>query len=150
MIETVYYNDKIRCYRNGDVERFTKGKKWKIVKCESKNTYSRVAINRTEFINISRLLSFCFLGLEDIDGRNRKINIDHIDRDTKNNNINNLRVVTFQQNMFNKSGKGYSFDGKKYIARIRANKKYFYLGRYDTEEEAKQAYKNAKLIYHKI
>lgn len=78
--------------------------------------------------------------------------IDHIDRNRSNNKISNLRIVTNQQNSFNTNAKGYYWDkhAKKYEAKISLNKKTIYLGLYNTEEEARQAYLDAKDKYHII
>ena len=77
--------------------------------------------------------------------------IDHIDRNRKNNNWLNLRIVTNQQNSFNTSSKGYTWLKKinKYRAQIKVNYKTINLGRYEKEEDARQAYLDAKKIYHK-
>ena len=76
--------------------------------------------------------------------------IDHIDGDIANNDIRNLRVVTSQQNSFNKRSKGYYWNkcAKKWMAQIGLNKKYKNLGCFDTEEEAHNAYLEAKKKYH--
>lgn len=76
--------------------------------------------------------------------------IDHIDRVKNNNRINNLRESTAQQNQANrtktksnKTGyKGVSFISKvnKYRADIKINKKCYYLGLFNTLEEAAEAY----------
>jgi len=86
------------------------------------------------------------------DIHNPKLFIDHIDGNTQNNNISNLRNVTNQENCFNRDVKGYCFDKEteKYRARITLNGKDICLGRFDTKEEAQQAYLNAKAIYHVI
>ena len=77
--------------------------------------------------------------------------IDHIDGDKSNNKIDNLREVTNQQNAFNnKMAKGYTYDRGKYRACIVINAKKIYLGSFDTSEEARQAYLDAKKIYHII
>jgi hypothetical protein len=76
--------------------------------------------------------------------------IDHIDRNPLNNNIENLREVTRHENTFNKNAKGYYKVGNKFRAQIRLNGKLIHLGYFDTEQEAAQAYLNAKIIYHKI
>ena len=83
--------------------------------------------------------------------------IDHIDGDRSNNKIDNLREVTNQQNLFNiKNAKGYTYEKStgKYKGQLSfsANgiRKSIYLGRFDTEVEARQAYFNAKKIYHII
>ena len=78
--------------------------------------------------------------------------IDHIDGDIANNDIRNLRVVTSQQNSFNTRAKGYYWhkSTKKWMAQIRLNNKHKYLGRFKTEEEAHNAYLEAKKKYHII
>ncbi len=78
--------------------------------------------------------------------------IDHINRNKADNRICNLRNVTQQVNQWNRNGKGYYFNKaqKKYHAQIRLNNKRLYLGLYDTPEEARQAYLNAKPKYHVI
>ena len=79
--------------------------------------------------------------------------IDHKNEDKLDNSINNLRSVTHQQNIWNNSTfKGYKLDKRsgKFEARIRINGKYKYLGMFKEEKEAKEAYLNAKIIYHKI
>jgi hypothetical protein len=76
------------------------------------------------------------------------LKIDHIDRIRHHNHISNFRPATIQQNAFNTSAKGYSWTGKNWRAQIKLNGKNINLGRYDTEQEASQAYQDAKLIYH--
>ena len=85
--------------------------------------------------------------------------IDHIDGNTRNNKIENLREATANQNLANskinknnKSGvKGVSFvkTSKKWLAKIVVNKKYIYLGTYDDLNEAKKVVNKARKIYHK-
>ena len=62
----------------------------------------------------------------------------------------NLRIVTSQENSFNTNAKGYIKKGKKFQAHIRINNKQIYLGYYDTEKDAHQAYLEAKEKYHII
>jgi hypothetical protein len=68
------------------------------------------------------------------------------------NNIENLRVVTNQENSFNTNAKGYYWNKQKqkWHARIMVNCKYKHLGYFDLEEDARQAYLEAKEIYHII
>lgn len=81
-----------------------------------------------------------------------KNKIDHIDMNKKNNKIDNLRDVTHQQNCWNQKVKGYYWhkSNKKYMARITINCKEKFLGYFNTEEEAHNAYLEAKKIYHII
>ena len=80
-----------------------------------------------------------------------KEQVDHIDSDTFNNHMSNLRWVTANENMHNlKSANGYCWDkhAQKWKAYIRLNNKLIHLGVYNTEEEARQTYLDAKKIYH--
>lgn len=79
--------------------------------------------------------------------------LDHINGVKTDNRICNLRAVTNQQNQWNRiKAKGYSWFKRdsKWRAAIKINKKDIYLGCFNTEEEARQAYLNAKEIYHVI
>ena len=77
--------------------------------------------------------------------------IDHINHTRDDNSIENLRVVTNQQNHFNRSGvKGYTWDKKrnKWQASIGLNGKNEYLGLFEKEEDARAAYLEAKARLH--
>jgi hypothetical protein len=79
--------------------------------------------------------------------------LDHINGIKDDNRIINLRSVTHQQNQWNKKkAKGYYWNKSenKWHAQIQVNKKTIYLGLFNIEEEAKQAYLNAKEKYHII
>ena len=79
--------------------------------------------------------------------------IDHINNCKDDNRICNLRSVSRQENQHNKkSTKGYHYVEKsnKWTAAITLNSKRIYLGTYDSESDAHQAYLDAKKIYHKL
>ena len=78
--------------------------------------------------------------------------VDHEDINNLNNNIENLRVVTHQENHFNRKCKGYCWNKsrQKWRAQICVNGKKKHLGLFVLEEEAHQAYLEAKKILHII
>jgi len=76
--------------------------------------------------------------------------IDHINRVKDDNRLKNLRNTTHSENVKNKFGKGYTKRRGGFEAVIRVNRKWIYLGTYKTEQEAHQAYLDAKKIYHQI
>jgi len=77
--------------------------------------------------------------------------LDHINRDKSDNRISNLRIVNHQKNSFNRENtKGYRYNNNGWIASIGLDGIDHYLGRFKTEEEAKNAYIEAKKKYHII
>ena len=79
--------------------------------------------------------------------------VDHINGIRTDNRFVNLRNVSNQKNSFNrKKVKGYYWrkDIMKYRSYIKLNYKQIHIGYFDTEEEARQAYLNAKKEYHII
>jgi len=154
MIDLIYYNDELRCYRNGQVERKFKRKGWKIVENTDINKgYNLIKINKT-LIRRHRLIAYCFLGLDNIIGNNKGIDlIDHIDHNRLNNSVENLRITNNSGNQQNnKNTKGYTFIKRinKYRAQIMVNGENIHLGYFDNEEDAHNAYLDAKNIYHII
>lgn len=78
---------------------------------------------------------------------------DHINGDTLDNRLANLRVVSYAGNAFNQPrAKGYGFHkaSGKYQSYIKINGKLQYLGLFDTSQEARAAYVAAKLKLHII
>ncbi len=84
--------------------------------------------------------------------------IDHIDRDTANNRIANLREATSAENQQNRNKQNNNTSGftgvhlekrsGKYVSYIKINYKRKWLGLYTTAEEAHQAYLKAKAELH--
>jgi hypothetical protein len=111
--------------------------------------YKMINICNNSYL-LHRIIGYLFLGL-DIENINQ--HIDHIDGNKQNNSLENLRVVSNKENHWNMTkAKGYSWCKmmKKFRARITFNDKQILIGYYDTEEEARQAYLDAKKIYHEI
>jgi len=79
--------------------------------------------------------------------------IDHINGKKDDNRLDNIRLVTHQENQFNRpTAKGYwkRKDTGKYVASICVDNKAYRLGQYNTEQEARNAYLQAKAIKHII
>ena len=150
--------------------RFCKGKAWRFDKCTKKwkrcdnnkpgsRGYIIVCLrnkdgNRRDF-TLHRLVYKAYHPMWNIMDSSMNNCIDHKDRNKINNHIDNLRVVTHQENNFNRtSTKGYTFykekNKNKYRAVIKINKKNIHLGYYDNETHAREAYLDAKAKYHHI
>lgn len=84
-------------------------------------------------------------------GKKEGMVVDHIDGNGLNNQKSNLRHCTSSDNMKNKRKykncaseyKGVSKSGNKWISRIQVNGKSIYLGMFDCQIKASEAYKNA-------
>jgi hypothetical protein len=84
--------------------------------------------------------------------------VDHIDGDGLNNKRSNLRKASSSQNMWNRKPKKTSSSGlkgvhymvkaKKWVSKIGHNKKQYYLGIFNTADEAYAAYCEASKILH--
>jgi len=82
--------------------------------------------------------------------------LDHVNGDPDDNRIANLRLATHTQNMTNAKAKKNSFTGlkgvsphgRRWVARIRVDGVRQSLGRFDTKEEAAEAYRIAADSLH--
>jgi hypothetical protein len=95
---------------------------------------------------IHRLVAEAYL-----DNYSDVLQVDHIDNVRTNNCVNNLRMVTSQQNHFNRTNtKGYYWNKKKkkWLAQIGINGKQHHLGYFVNEDDARQAYLDAKEKMH--
>lgn len=145
----VVHGSTFKCYRNGDLYRYTKCGYWKMVH-NTDNNYGYNLVRCGKKITCRhRILFYAFN--DNFDIYNPKIIIDHIDGHKLNNELTNLRLVTIQENQHNRqTAKGYSYNYKtnKWYSFIKLNKKTIYLGYYNTRWEARQAYIEAIPIYH--
>jgi len=144
-------NTNLICYRNGTILRFNKNlKKWTVC-FGSKNTdgYLVMGIDGKTY-KMHRVIAHAF-NILNIDS---PLQIDHINfdktNDKTNNCIFNLRPATNQQNQFNTNAKGYYWykHANKWQARIILDRKQIYLGYFEKEVDARQAYIDAKKKYH--
>jgi hypothetical protein len=101
----------------------------------------------------ARIIYFAFNPNWDFIDSSKNNTIDHIDTDSTNNHINNLRVANAVQQSQNRkcmlTAKGYVWHqkNKNWRVRICINNKTINIGSFDTEHEAHQAYLDARLKY---
>ncbi len=120
-----------------------------------KDGYPRVFIGSRKNHNyyfVHNVITLCYLG-----EKPHGYQTDHINSIRTDNRLENLQYITQQQNtqkrktMNGRNVKGYSLTKcGTYTAQITIDYKKFNLGSYHTEEEARQAYIDAKLKYHNI
>ena len=121
-----------------------------------KTGYKRYVINVSGKYLLSRVVYKAHNPEWDITDTSSSNEIDHININSLDNRIENLRVLNHQKNMFNtetRNGvkiKGYNWDKKrnKWRAQIVVNSKNIFLGRFTEKADAHQAYLTAKEKYH--
>ena len=161
-MEFVIENYTLRATEEGKIERFWKANqkkpdRWKEIKGRKNNKgYLTIGLCLTSVrrnVYIHRLVYLAYNPDFDIWDSGSNNVIDHRDGNIQNNKIENLRLVTKQQNQFNNhTAKGYYFNKKsgKYYAKITLDGKTIHLGAYDTPEEARNAYLAKKATLHTI
>ena len=150
----------MKVFRDGRIHTLFKHKdgreKWKVKPITfSQAGYPFVFIgsrknHKLHFVH--NVIALCYLG-----EKPQGCQTDHINSIRTDNRVENLQYITPQQNIQKRKTingrnmKGYSLNKNgTYEARINVDNKKFYLGSYDTEEEARQVYLDAKLKYHNI
>ena len=115
------------------------------------NGYYRCCIGIKQYF-VHNIIALCYLGEKPLGHQT-----DHINGNRKDNNLHNLQYLTHTQNtrerttMNNKPIKGYTKTKYgRFMSMIKVDYKSMYLGTYDTEEEARQSYVDAKLKYHGV
>jgi hypothetical protein len=117
-------------------------KKDKILKQSlTKTGYKKVNLNNGKTIRVHRLVAEAFIPNPD-----NKPCVDHIDNNRTNNNVNNLRFVSYQENNFNTSitnknttghkGIRWNKHRNKYEAFITLDNKKYNLGLFEKLEDA--------------
>jgi hypothetical protein len=138
----------IKAFSDGRIltldNRCKKYEKWN-ERTNTPNCYGYIRINIAgKMYNTHRLIMLAFVGESDQE-------VDHINRIKTDNRFENLRYCTHRENGLNRdwvdTAKGYSWDKNKWRSRIRINNKLKYLGYFDNEQEARQAYLEARLKY---
>ena len=108
-----------------------------------KQGYIRITLNKKAYF--AHRLAWLY-----IHGEFPKGQIDHINGIRNDNRIDNLRIVTARQNNQNQKihreghlvGTSYDKTRNKWIAKIEINNKNINLGRFETQQEAHEAYLN--------
>jgi hypothetical protein len=162
MIEFVLKNRRLRLYPDGTITcraiingKETKNGVWNKVTFFEIKGYSECSLTidgkSRKFLQ-HRLIYLACNPSWDIFDTSKDNCIDHINRIKTDNSIDNLRLVSQQENTFNTNAKGYSLDKKtkKWMTRIMVNNKSSLLGYFDKEEDAHAAYLKAKERLHVI
>tara|TARA_R110000772_G_scaffold199718_2_gene310344 strand:+ start:52 stop:525 length:474 start_codon:yes stop_codon:yes gene_type:complete len=153
-MEIELYGNKLKVFEDGTILHFGKRKPNKDIYYEKWNSihqgYKQIQLcneGKYKMFKVHRIIGLVY---KELDINDSSHCIDHIDRNRANNHIDNLRLVTHQQNHFNKNSKGcyYYKRGKTWKSQIKLNGKNIHIGYFATEQEAHAAYLVAKQKYH--
>jgi len=148
MKDVVGYEGKYAIDEEGNV--FNARTHKKIKHTNRPNGYKAVSLSdkgKRRFHYVHRLLAQAYLS-----NFSEELQVDHIDRDRSNNKLSNLRMVTNQENDFNRTAKGYRWHkgASKWVAYIRKDGKQHYLGLHTCPVMARVSYLFAKKELHVI
>jgi len=122
-------------------------KRGKLMSQHSRNIYKRISLivnGKSKHYGVHQLVAMCFM---DHTPNGHVIIVDHINEDKSDNRLSNLRLLTTRENLSRRGGVskyvGVSKFRNKWMATITFNNKLKYLGLYQTEIEASEAYKIA-------
>jgi len=136
---------KLRVYEDGRIEQYIQ---LKGSINNAKYKHHRTGINGKSYIT-SRIIYKAFNPEWDINDSSPNNTIDHINIDSLDNRISNLRIANMTEQSNNRkyviNQKGYSWNkqNKNWVARIKINGKQTHIGSFMTEQEARQAYLDA-------
>lgn len=142
----IYFNEYVRCYYDGTIERIQlkKGNRiikkpyWKIIENVGHEPYgyNKIGIDDKMYLR-HRIIAFCYYGNFDLN--DTYVEIDHRDGNLINNSVENLKVGTKRQNCLNKKeAKNYSWSKKsnRWVVSVSVNGKTYYGGIFKIGEEA--------------
>ena len=130
-----------------------KNPRWRIFKQSNCNNKNKIPVYKSIMImgkrmKVHRVMYYIHNPKWDIYDNSSENLIDHIDQNGMNNNIENLRIATHSQNMWNRSEKNYRWDGYSWRVRIHLNNKSIHGGMFKNEEDAIKRVQEMKKEYH--
>ena len=143
--------DRWVIYKNGRKQLY----KGKIIDGYLNKGYKQITLSKngkTRTFKVSQLVAMAFL---DHEPNGNTLVIDHIDGDRTNDNVDNLRIVAHRDNIttcFRKDkdsftseyvGVSWAKNNKKWVGKIVYNGVQIYLGYFDSEIKASEAYQLA-------
>ena len=144
-VELYLDGTKLQVHYDGKIERLMKSGNWKIVenRVNHRHGYNVIMINSTQHTR-ARIVAYAFLNM--ITLTNKSVVIHHKDKDRLNCSVENLSIESYSTiNYYRNDTQGYYKTAKsQFVAMITSNGVTKRLGKFDTEEEARDAYVAAR------
>jgi len=154
-VEMTYRNTQLRVFWNGRIDaldkrttRYRANGEWITRSNKPNKGYPRIKIDG-KLVLVHRLILLAYKGVSNQE-------VDHKNQIKTDNRLSNLHYVTRQENNLNRDwvydAKGYYLHkpSNKWKAYICINRKLKHLGCFDKEEDAKNAYEQAKRTYGRV
>lgn len=136
---------KFRVFETGEIQRETKTGAWKLVKNTANHNrgYNVILIGKKQYMR-SRLMFLAFMKHESMP---EKILMHHKDGDRLNCMLSNLTVETYSSiSYYRTDPSGWQYDGSTYNATITKDGELIQLGKFETSDEAYDAYIKARTM----
>jgi hypothetical protein len=145
-VELYLCGTRLRVYPDGSIERLMKSGNWKYIenKINHRHGYNVIMINSVQYTR-ARIVAYAFLNM--ISLTNKSIVMHHRDANRLNCSVNNLSIESYSSiNYYRKDTQGFykNPNSNTYVAMITKNGVTKRLGTFSTEDEAHQAYVNAR------
>ena len=146
-VELYLFGTHLRVYPDGSVERRMKSGNWKYIenKANHRHGYNVIMINSVQYMR-ARIVAYSFLNM--ISLMNKSIVLHHKDANRLNCSVDDLSIESYSSiNYYRKDTQGYYKNPRSntYVAMITKNGITKRLGTFTTEDEAHQAYMNARI-----
>jgi hypothetical protein len=145
-VELYLFGTHLRVYPDGSIERLMKSGNWKYIenKANHRHGYNVIMIKGVQHTR-ARIVAYAFLNM--ISLTNKSIVLHHKDSNRLNCSVANLSIESYSSiNYYRKDTQGFykNPNSNTYVAMITKNGITKRLGTFDTEDEAHQAYINAR------
>jgi hypothetical protein len=145
-VELYLFGTHLRVYPDGSIERLMKSGNWKYIenKVNHRHGYNVIMIKGVQHTR-ARIVAYAFLNM--ISLTNKSIVLHHKDSNRLNCSVDNLSIESYSSiNYYRKDTQGFykNPNTNTFVAMITKNGVTKRLGTYATEDEAHQAYINAR------
>ena len=145
-VELYLFGTHLRVYPDGSIERLMKSGNWKYIenKINHRHGYNVIMIKGVQHTR-ARIVAYAFLKM--ISLSNKSIVLHHKDSNRLNCSVDNLSMESYSSiNYYRKDTQGFykNPNSNTYVAMITKNGITKRLGTFETEDEAHQAYINAR------
>ena len=145
-VELYLFGTKLQVYPDGKIERLMKSKNWKVIenRVNHRHGYNVIMINTVQYTR-ARIVAYAFLNM--ITLTNKSVVIHHKDKDRLNCSVANLSIESYSSiNYYRNDTQGFykKPNSTQFVAMITNNGVTKRIGTFDTQEQAHDAYIQAR------